>query len=250
MKGVLRVVGYIRRAGGRLRMDPTQLFALVLSISRLLLLVGVYFGSARVNDRFVSTELEDMMVFRLFLTLIVILEALVCVAYIFAMASRPWRVVLASVLCALSVGGWVALASTEMEDVAHEGGVLVFLAGSMGLHGLLVDLTGRHRAAYGVAWLVIVGLGAAFVGTSMSGDLEASAHVEWCAFMLEACVLEVFFFENPPVQRRWREGGNGEHGLGATGRAGPDSALPLLGAQLSCVRADYAEGDSDYLERY
>ena len=100
-------------------MHPLQLIAVGVNLSRLCLLAGVYFASASVDNVYVSTSLEVFAVFKLFLTLLVIVETLLCLTYVTVLVSPPesktsTRAVVATVLAAASVGGWAALASSPL----------------------------------------------------------------------------------------------------------------------------------------
>ncbi len=182
------------------------MFAVVISISRLLLLAGVYFGSARVDDSFVSTSLDNLLAFKIVLTQLVILETLFCGAYLtFLQQVAPGSLHVALVILCVStvLGGWTTLASNRLTESAHMTGTLIFLAGSAGLQSMLVKRSVNHRQVFVALWVAIFGCGAAFVATSITSATPECALVEWIGFMLEAASLALYFYENPiPVRIR------------------------------------------------
>lgn len=198
-------------------MDPLQLFSVGIALAHACLLAGVYFSSSVHTDAFVSTEIHSLLFFRVTLTCLVFLEAILCAAYIFSFHqdSAP-RSVTAAAFVASAVAGWAVLACYPSDRAEHAAGAAVFIAATAAYSLFFITKSARFKSLLYALWAASTATAGAFAGLYAANIHDAAAACEWAAFTLDAITLCLFFAENPPEQDKKR--------LGQTA----ECAIPLL----------------------
>jgi hypothetical protein len=201
-------------------MDALQVFAVGVALGHACLLAGVYFSSSVYTDAFVSTEIHSLLFFRASLSCIVLLEAVLCAAYIFSFhqESRA-RSLTAAFFVAGAVAGWALLACYPTDRAEHAAGAAAFIACTAVYSLFFITKSQKFRQALLAMWALSTATAGAFAGLYLAQAYEAAAASEWAAFTLDAITLCLFFAANPPENQR-------ENARGA--REGAEFAMPLL----------------------
>ena len=151
-------------------------FAVLLTGTKLLLLVTVFFTTAYSTDAFVSTELQNNMSISILLSIFVIVSTLVYLAYIYLLTGQSARLGFALFGATVSVAGWGTLVATEMQFVGHITGTSLFVA-STGIYVLIMfTLNDKMQYIY-LAGYAVVGLFALLFVIFDYTDLDAAAAI-------------------------------------------------------------------------
>jgi hypothetical protein len=204
-------------------MDPLQLFSVGIALAHACLLAGVYFSSSVHTDAFVSTEIHSLLFFRVTLTCLVFLEAILCAAYIFSFHqdSAP-RSITAAAFVATAVAGWAVLACYPTSQAEHAAGAILFIVGSAASALFFITKAAHYRSLLYACWASSIATAGAFGGLYAVQIYDAAAACEWAAFTLDAITLCLFFAGNPP------EGQNKNERKLKNLRQAAECAMPLL----------------------
>ena len=179
-----------------------QAFAVLVTGTELVLLVVVFFTKARATDAFISLQLQTFNEFRILLTIFVIATTLLCLVYVYVRA-RTWPAPAAAAAAGLaSLGGWAALASSDMSTAQHTAGTGVYLGGASVYTLLMFSLAARHRTLFTVAYVVVAVCALLFVVLVLTGYDAAAALCEWAGATINAATLMLFFVDNRFERRK------------------------------------------------
>ena len=199
-------------------MHPMQLFATGIALSHACLLAGVYFSSSIHTDAFVSTEIHSVILFRVALTFIVLVEAAICSAYIYAFYKNyPETTSTAAGFVVAAIAGWGLVASFPTSTTEHMAGAITFIAATAAYSLFFISKSEAWRPWLYAMWGASIAAAVAFAALYFAKLYEAAAALEWAAFTLDAITLCLFFTVNPPKEEK--EG---------PAQASVEYALPLL----------------------
>lgn len=175
-----------------------QAFAVLVTATQLLLLLTVFCTTAYSADAFISTEMQAPgSSLRVLLTIFVAGTTGVCLAYVHVRAGRSPRLAWALLGAAAALGGWAALALTDLQTPGHVAGTLVYVGGAGVSALVMLDVTPAPQAVYLAGYAAVAVFALLFGTLDAAGYLAASALFEWAAFTTHTATLLAFFITHP-----------------------------------------------------
>ena len=175
-----------------------QAFAVLVTGTELLLLLVVFWATARRNDAFVSTEMQAAgSPLRVLLTIFVVATAAVCLAYVYVRTGRAPRFGWALLGAGTSLGGWAALALTDMQTPGHVAGTLLFALGTGAYVLVMLAVTNAPKAVYLAGYTAVAVFAVLFAALDYTQYKGAAALFEWTALTTHAATLLMFFISHP-----------------------------------------------------
>lgn len=169
-----------------------------ITLAHACLLTGVFFATSLHSHAYVSTEVHSLLFFRMFLTVIVLCEAILSATYIYIQGGSLARTASGEAFVAFAIAGWTLVASYPTETTEHLAGAFVFITCTA-----LYSLYFIQRAISLKPWLYAMWtlnalLAIAFLVLYFIKLYDTAAILEWAAFTLDAITLFLFFTANPP----------------------------------------------------
>jgi len=178
-------------------MEGLQAFALVVSLTELVLLVTVLAARAANTDAFVSTEMEDLTSFRLLLTVFTLNSILLSLLYVWARSQRGGCLYTAAAGAVAGVVGWGMLSLSPVESSLHMVGVATFLFGQGALLLMQFALASALSAVFLTGFAATAVCAALFLALDFAGNRAGAAWSEWIALVLNSLLLVLFWWANP-----------------------------------------------------
>ena len=198
--------------------DPTSAFASGVALLHLILLACVYFGEDSARSAYVSTVLSSVAFFCLLLSIVVLAEAMLAVAYIFLQGGPVCRIYMGTLLAALAMAGWATLASITSDQDGHQAGAVIFVAASVAYSAIFLAKAMRYKVFLNAMWTLTILAAILYIAFYVQGMKDAAALAEWISFTLQAATFLIFFWTNPLS----------EYPLKKQATSGPETAMPLL----------------------
>ena len=181
-------------------MDLIQSIAILITLFHFVLLISIFAATSVHTDAFVSTEIHASLWFRLALSLIVLCEAALCVAYVREQGGVNIWFCSAVALAAAAVGGWTLVVAFPVDKAAHVAGAVAFIAATACYSAIFIDRSLRFRTLLYAMWALSITAATAFAILYFCGIYADAAALEWTSFILEAATLLLFFASNPPEE--------------------------------------------------
>jgi len=172
--------------------------AIAATLAHVALLCSVLFSSSVTSGAYVSTEIHSRLYFSVGLTCLVLTEAVLGAAYVFASpgAHTPAKTACAVAL-ASAAAGWAALSAYKESTVEHTAGAAVYIAATS-LYSLLFIIDSSHcRWVLVTMWVASTVTAITFASLHFTENYAEAAAAEWAAFLAYALTLCAFFSANP-----------------------------------------------------
>lgn len=175
--------------------NTLQLGLVGLGLSKLVLLLALYAARASQSASFLCTVLDELVLFRLLVVLLVVAEAVVGVLYVRVTdRGRSLRLLALTLAGAgLSVAGWVVMTSTPQGEQWHRNGTIVYGAGTLLYSYCMEWVKKQWSGLLLLAQVAIIVLLIAMWMAFFAGLSDDAARLEWFLLMAQAGGFALFF---------------------------------------------------------